>query len=471
MIKRIFIGLMSLVLFSCTQDDAGNVPSVDERFETAVNELKEKLMEPSNGWLLNYSPTPTSGSYLILLDFSEDVVRIQSDLPGDDGYFYDQTIPYRIDAQLDLELIFETYAVFHFLFEQNQSTFGGEFEFLFLEDVQGTLLFQSKSDFTNDVTTVSFLEASSESDAAFSPEIPENMQAFDSLSSLLFSNDIFQQVYLEGLNVSVFWELDQVARTIKLDLIGQGASADEIVANDNYQRFDDLIGYTFANGQMILDDPFTFNLEGASGTFSAFEAENFAINGEDLCGIGSSAVYSGTATDLGSVVITRTFFQSGGFDFIERDQSYSVNIIGVIDQGGSLTREDAVIGQNYPDAEAFVFNFGVSADENENEPTYGAGIVFSDEDNISQQHMRGFDMTTVQGNTLEITLNDDFFYNRQQADTLVSETALRTVTDEIFSGGTFYVTLIDEDIEDLVLYKLRNPCTGYEIALLEPNSN
>ena len=123
--------LFSLMLVSC-EDDREDLPSFDERVSVAIADLTAELAAPNNGWRLDYQPTPDAGRFFILLDFDENgQVNIQSDLAVNDGEFFNQTIPYRIDNALGLELILETFGVFHYLFEQDQSRFGAEFEFIF----------------------------------------------------------------------------------------------------------------------------------------------------------------------------------------------------------------------------------------------------------------------------------------------------------------------------------------------------
>ena len=67
------------------------------------------------------------------MDFNEDnTVHIRSDLGSNDGQFFEQTVTYRIDSSLGLELIIETYSFFSFLFEQADATFLAEYEFNFV---------------------------------------------------------------------------------------------------------------------------------------------------------------------------------------------------------------------------------------------------------------------------------------------------------------------------------------------------
>jgi hypothetical protein len=121
--------LIALLFFTSCNNDVADISSVEERKAAATAELIDALTAPANGWRLNYRPNSFAGTFLVILDFNKDgTVRLQSDLTADDGVYLDQTITYRIDHDLATELIFETYGVFHYLFELNRNNFGGEFE-------------------------------------------------------------------------------------------------------------------------------------------------------------------------------------------------------------------------------------------------------------------------------------------------------------------------------------------------------
>src|SRR5690606_3310169 len=108
--------------------------------------LKSDLI--ANPWKMKYTPDETAGSFWVLLNFNDDnTVTIKSDLGANDGEFFEQTLTYRIDSSLGLELIFETYSFFSFLFELDQATFPAEYEFNYVNKTpDNALVFLSKSD-------------------------------------------------------------------------------------------------------------------------------------------------------------------------------------------------------------------------------------------------------------------------------------------------------------------------------------
>ncbi|MEM9675256.1 MAG: DUF4302 domain-containing protein, partial [Bacteroidota bacterium] len=147
--KRIFgVVLLVGVLLACREDEPIFSKSADERAQEAITDLNSRLVAPSEGWLLRYRPENESGTYNVLLNFQEDgEVNIQTDFGVNDGEFYDQTITYRVDNSLGLELILENYSFFSFLFEQEDATFLAEYEFDYVNETpDGDLVFRSKTD-------------------------------------------------------------------------------------------------------------------------------------------------------------------------------------------------------------------------------------------------------------------------------------------------------------------------------------
>src|SRR5688500_1023533 len=142
-------GLVIVILASCKDDEIALFEkTADERVSEAIATLKQDLVAPANGWRMKYRPEEESGSFYVLMDFNEDnTVNIRSDLGSNDGQFFEQTVTYRIDSSLGLELIIETYSFFSFLFEQADATFLAEYEFNFVNKTpDNALVFNSKTD-------------------------------------------------------------------------------------------------------------------------------------------------------------------------------------------------------------------------------------------------------------------------------------------------------------------------------------
>ncbi|UXP31414.1 DUF4302 domain-containing protein [Reichenbachiella agarivorans] len=462
--KLLYLSIL-ILLWSCGSEDDKGLDSADERRQAAIDDLQDKLMAAEHGWVLNYQPVPGSGVYYILLDFDEDEVRIQSDVADMEGRLFDQTIPYRVDVQLAVQLTFETYAVFHYLFEQDQSTFGAEFEFFYLDEQDGNIRLYSKSDGLTEITIATLVPAAANADQAFSREEAGNFDSFD-LYNQPFGDQVIQQLYLSTDDVSVFWTIDLTKRIIRVDGAAPGQDSKMITAA-SWVDIDQEIPYSFLDGKMVLANPIVFNLGGKSYSISEIALDSYTEDGTVYCSseAQNAPSYTASVAGVGAAELKHSLFDAGGLNFTtEADIPYSVNVFFVGDSTGqSLTADDRIIGQTYPDATGFIFNYGRDSVE----IAYSVGISFIDENNVGQTHLRGFDATVVEGNFIKITLNDTFHYTNAAEVEAIDEQNLRDVTDEIFSQGEIYIA--NWPIQDgLVIFRLFNPCNGYEVVLVKP---
>ena len=107
------IGIL-LLLVSCKEETESVFEGTpEERAGIAMQELPDALTAPENGWRVKNISLKTSGSYWVLLHFFDDNrLVIESDLGANDGKFFMDTLTYRVDNSLGVELIFETYSFF-----------------------------------------------------------------------------------------------------------------------------------------------------------------------------------------------------------------------------------------------------------------------------------------------------------------------------------------------------------------------
>ncbi|MEM9298392.1 MAG: DUF4302 domain-containing protein [Bacteroidota bacterium] len=463
-IEKVLIGCFSvfaLVLGACESDD-DNLPSVEERVANAVDDLRDDLTEPANGWRLDYQPAPGTGLFYILLDFDDDgQVTIKSDVPDSNGEFFEQTITYRIDNGLALELILETYGVFHYLFEKDQSSFGGEFEFLFENEDGDDLIFRSKSDVGN-TTRLVFTPAISDAESLLSRELATNFAEFNTLNSQIFGGDPpVQQLILMDNNVSIFWSIDLEGRVIQFDLAGTGTTIEEVLQN-NTVALSHTTGYSFLDEKLILIDPATVTVNGEQFNINELELADFSVDGEVFCDSDPvpTAVYNGSIEGVGSIRLQRSFFDSGGLNFQPMtDVPYSVNVIFVFDAAARSLAEEGSIFLGFPDAVAFVFNFGLVSDT---EPANAVGFILEDDQGNRKTYLREFEVLSTLGNELEINLLDSFYYS--DTPTAAEEEDLEEITNEIFQGGTLHVS--DLPTDGLDVFRLFNTCNQYEIFLV-----
>jgi hypothetical protein len=446
-----------LVLIGCTGDDSPSLPPYEERVNTAITNLRTDLMAPSLGWRLEYQPTPESGVFFMLLEFGEKEVRIQSDVGANDGFFYDQTIPYRLDNALGLELILETYCVFSYLFEQNQATFGAEFEFIFKEKNGENLIFESKTDIVNPTILV-FEPASSGDEDAFSREIAENLAAFNTVSpQALVPVSPKQQIVLEDLGLSVFWSLDPRTRSIVSQFAGQGTTIDEILNNGGI-LLNHSSGYALLDGFMVLTNPLFFSLGGRNVTLEQIALDNFDMGAPNLCPTApdDGPRYRGRSPGIGDVTMLATLLSTDGQGF--QENVYTVNAFFVFDGAGNSLLEDGVIGENFPDASGFIFLYGVQL-INPEIPIYSVGLILENGD----LYVREFEQTITEINRVKINLSNNYYHSGTP--TPGDQQGLKEITDEIFAGGEVYS--FDFPATGITVWRLFNPCNQYEVFLVE----
>lgn len=480
------IGLYIIFLFLATScsDEIDKITPPAERSEAAISDLRSELVAPANGWVLNYQPTSQSGIFYILLNFEEDgSVHVQSDVPGEDDYYFDQTIAYRLDTKLSLEMIFETYGVFHFLFEQNASSFGAEFEFYYLDKEDGNLRFASKSDNSGDQTVITLIPASANAGDVFSRDLSENMLAYDSISSLFIGTT--QQIALTDQNTSMFWSIDLNQRSINLRSAAVGLTNADIVSNNKSVLLDQTSGYGFFDGKLVLTQPFSFSLDGKDYTFSEMSLSNFSQTGDPMCATGTtmSPVYTGVATGLGNAVMYKSLFDTKGLDFQPMtDNPYSVNVFFVADANGFSLSENGSINEYFPSATGFAFNYGFLDSDSSYyacsvdslvQPEYATGLYYEDDNGNSKIALRKFDVISAVDNRLEILFTssvdpaDDYYpcdLTSEERDNLES------ITDEIFGvgGGEVYSLYFPVETQpDLTVFSLYNACNNYEFLLVQ----
>lgn len=459
-----FYILLVALFISCDNDDASDLPPYEERVTAAINDLRNELTAPANGWRIYYQPTSRAGVFFMLLDFDQNgMVTIKTDVVDNEGEFIEQTIPYRIDNALSLELIFETFGVFHHLFEKDQASFGAEFEFLYSGKEGGNLIFVSKSDLS-DRTVVVFEPADPGDENLLSTEIAENLDRFYGLTPQIFGRTPpIQQLILHDKNISVFWSIDLEKRVIDVDMAGKGTTIEEINTNTDNVDLDHTTGYALLGGKLVLLNPLSFNIGEENITISEIELNNFSMTGESFCSLNAenTPVYEGQIQNMGQVTIQKSLFDSEGAEFQPLSgRPYSVNVLFIFDESGRSLHEEGIILERFPKASAFLFNYGL---ESEELPANALGFIIEDEAGEGQILLREFEPTTTEGNKITITLTNNFYYSTPPAPQ--DEQNLIEITNKIFEGNEMYA--FDLPVASAKVFRLFNPCNQYELFLVQ----
>lgn len=450
----------------CSSDDGNNLPSFDDRVEEAKRQLLNDLTSPAEGWIIQYQPTPGSGSFVMVLDFDPDgEVTIFSDVAENNGEFYEQTIPFRIDNSLGLELILETYGVFHFLFEQEQNSFGAEFEFIYVSKDGENMIFQSATDFTTVPTILTFEPAVASDKTNFATEISENLNEFktDIPKALEANPSPIQQIIFEEENVSVFWRLNSATRTIRASFAAEGKTLEEVLSG-NGSFLDIETGYTLLNNRLVLNEAINFVENNQFYEIKSIVFDELDPNGAPgFCTLSGDFVpsYTGIIPGVGDITMVGSLFDIVGAGFQPNpDVPYAVNIPFIFDNNGaSLSAEGGLINEKFPEANGFVFYYGI---QDALIPEYSVGFFLDNDEGTSDIFVREFLPTVTDGNRIAVNFTNNYYHS--SGSTAQQEADLEEITNLLFDGMDQYA--FDFPVEGLQVFKLFNPCNGFEIILV-----
>jgi len=359
---------------------------------------------------------------------------------------------------LGLELILETFGVFHHLFELDQATFGGEFEFLYKRKEDQNLIFQSLSDGFNP-TVLTFTPAGPNDQNECARELSQNFQEFQLSNPQIFGTiSPTQQVVLNDRNISIFWTIDLDKRNLTAEFAGIGTTRTEVLAN-NRINLNHSTKYTYANGQLVLSTPFSFVLNSQQHNISNLTLSTLDFTGPDLCASGvdnTNPKYTGQTPGLGAVTVVNSLLSNRGSEFT--NTVYTVNAQFIFDDQGNSLLDGGSIEQKFPDVSGFVLFYGVQLVD-PNIPIYSVGFITDD----GEIYVREYQATSTAVNLVQITLLDQYYYSATPP--AGTEQNLKDVTDEIFAGGEFYA--FDEPVNGFKLFRLFNPCNKYEFFLVQ----
>lgn len=468
MFKKTYLYFLPLLFYSCVSNDETTLEPAEDRISNAKTALVNDLIAPTHGWVLNYQPVPEAGIYYILLDFKDDgTVTIESDVSSESKDFYIDEIPFRVDARLNLELILETYGVFHYLFEQQASTFEAEFEFLYVEKEGENLIFASKSDLATEQTILTFVPATADASNAFSREAQKNWSSYQASSPQFLGASPAQQVSIPSENISVYWNINFLERKLEVSVAAEGASQNEVNNANNFVIIDHITTYQIANDKLTLSDPFSFLINGKNYTVGEIELGNYNQSGEPVCHVSTegSPLYEGVIPGIGTCIIYKTLYDYEGSFFVPNpDSPYSVNVLFVIDGNGFSLSQSGSINEHFPKAVGFAFNYGYLPNpEDPQEPPYAVGLYVEDSDGNIQSYLREFEMTTTNGNSIDINLLDNYYFSVTPKPN--DQANLEAITNEIFAEGRLYASGVDTNGN--TVFRLYNPCNQYEVYLVK----
>lgn len=449
--KKILVPALFFILMISCKDDDINVfdKSAEERVAEKVAALKSELVAPANGWKLKYQPESGSGFYYVLLDFNDDnTVTIQTDLSGEENAYHEQTITYRIDNSLGLELILESYSFFSFLFEQNDASYLAEFEFVYVNKTpDDALVFKSKSDPGDSPTILVFEPADANDDKLLGRDLSSN------LLTLSEDLDLFSSSYsmaYENRDLIVFLSMNELQRNLTitgLSKISDPTATKSVDFETTYTITGDSISFTSPFKGTYFSYP--VNIKGIKLTKEVVEQS------KDLCadpiilhGI------SGVTSENQPVVFATSIEGGSGQEFIDKAYFYYSPVEVIFRDGSSIGNE---ISTNITGVTTMQIYFGVNIG---NGPTNLIGFSITNPDQSRTFAMKNFTYT-LSNNNLVMTIDPEFvFLENEQTQADVDK--INLYLDALTSGGHTYIYKYADGI-----YELNNPCTGYSFAFYD----
>lgn len=450
--KELFVlfGIFLLLFSSCKKEDENLFDqTADERKATAIANLKAKLTAPASGWRVKYRPNPETGSFYVLLNFSEDnKVHMRTDLSTNDGEFFDKTVPYRIDSSLGLELIFETYSFFSFLFDQGAADLEGEFEFNYVNETpEGALVFSSRTDRTGPTTMV--MEPAGANDTSLlATTLSGHLQT---LSDDLSKYNTSIRIDYENKDRSIYVSIDDFRRTITFNYIGLKSSVLSGESLNFTSRF------ILEENSIVLDEPFNLNFQGSAISIDAIElGGTFSESTIDVCTdplVVSS--FTGTIPSSGDAIsFGTTLFDPNGAKIFERSDYFFGPLQYVLKDGRGFGRE---IATNI--AGAVEIHLIYNLELNDGTILTAIGFVILNEDNTATFALKEFEETIVD-NKIAFTFKPGI--------RLLGNTEVEVNTEKIeeyiallTEGDNTFIFRLNEDV-----YEFYNPCNAFNIVFI-----
>jgi len=449
--KVLYTIAMMLALLSCEEDDV-NVfdKTADERAAEAIANLKQELVAPANGWRIKYKPEEGSGSYYVLMDFDENnTVIIKSDLGAEDGDYFQDTISYRIDNSLGLELILENYSFFSFLFEQDQATFGAEYEFNYVNKTpDNALVFNSKSDLGTP-TIILFAPASPDDINLLGITLAENLN--------IMSNDLDKftsslKLTFQNKDLALYISLDELRRTITI------TSASLKTNTQTTQTVNFSTGYIIEGGSIIFDQPLQETILGNSIDISSLQMSTL---GETTLNVCTDPItlhnYSGLTSANEAIVLETSLLDVNGSTFAELSDFYFSPLFYIFNNGVSM-------GDQIPQdvAGALEMHMYYGYDIGAADLLYGIGFVIQNIDGTYTFALREFTPVLNDNNIVFNFEPDISLYGNPQTDANIDN--INIYLNALAEGDKTFVFQLGQD-----LYEFYNPCSGWSFVFINAN--
>jgi hypothetical protein len=449
------IYILFVVVFaamSCDDDDIQVFEkSADQRAAEAIATLKADLIAPANGWRVKYRPVDEAGAFYVLMKFGEDnKVRIQSDLGADDGDYINQTIGYRIDNSLGLELVLENYSFFHFLYEQDQATFGAEYEFDFVNKTpDNALVFVSKSD-VGQPSTILFEEAGPNDQNLLGVDLNKN------LTTLGEDLDLFSSSYrmvFDNKNLILYASLDEFKRVFSIHAASLKTNL------QNIQNISYTSGYIVQGNSIVMDVPFSGTFLGTNLSFSSLSFSALSESSISVCTEPTPIhLYTGSTSTADTFTLETTLLNAGGSSFASLSTFYFSPLNFIINN-----EKQSVASQIEQDIEgALEMHLYYGLELNDGSLLYGLGFAILNDNGSVTFALRKF-TPVLDGNNITFNFEPTITLFGSQT-TQANIDNINKYLQPLTEGNKTYVFKFADDI-----YEFHNPCTGWSFVFVNGN--
>lgn len=451
--KKIFYVIIALVviLTSCKEDDINLFDkSADERAAEAIATLKQDLVAPGEGWLVTYRPQEGAGAYYVLMDFQEnDKVVIKTDLGAENGEYFEDTISYRVDNSMGLELILENYSFFSFLFEQDQATFGAEYEFDFVNKTpDNALVFRSKTDLGQPDIIV-FEEASPNDENLLGVDLAANLN--------ILSNDLDKftsslRLSYNNKDLVLYISLDEFRRTIAI------TSASLKSNTSSTQSIDFSTGYLIEGSSILFDEPFQGTVLGNPVSIESLQMSTIGEASINVCANPIPVhTYSGTTSSGDAVLLETSLVDVSGKLFATQSDFYFAPLVYIFDNGVPVSER---IAQDVAGAIEMHMYYGY--DLGGGNLLYGIGFAIQNLDGSVTFALRKF-TPVLNDNNLVFNFDPAItLYGNKTPDANIQN--VNIYLNALADGDDTYVFRLNDG-----LYEFYNPCTGWSFVFINAN--
>jgi hypothetical protein len=439
-----------LLLAGCKDDDINKFDkTADERVAEAIADLKSKLVAPANGWKLLYTPEDGYGSFLVLLDFQDnDLVTIRTDLSAEGGKFHEQTVGYRIDSRLGLELILENFSFFAYLFELDRATFGAEYEFLYKqENENGSLLFASKSDASNP-TQLLFTEASANDlddlGLIVAPKLTTMSNDLQKITTSL-------RMTYDAKDLIFYLSIQEDFRTLTV------TSASRKSDTDVAQQINFTTGYYFRNDSLVFQSPLAGNFVGVTTSIKGVKVNTPQNSSLTLCGpLIQIHGYKGVTSAGDNVLLESTIVDAAGATFT--DYGYFNAPVSNLAYLGESAYQQVIA--DLPTATNFQLYINL---ELEDGPFTGIGFRIENPDATVTFALWGFE-PVLEGNHLTFNFDPEITQLGTGPTSEENLAAVKKYVELLTQGNNTYIYQYSQGV-----YEFSNPCNNWSALLIGSN--